>query len=322
MKVKTGIIARLEKTVKDAVLKAGVNKVVVGFSAGADSTALLLTLVASGVEVIPVHCNFHLRGEESMRDEDVARKICKSLNLDIMVIDFDVNGYIASRGSGTSVEMACRELRYAEFERIVEDCGADRIAVAHNADDNVETLLLNLFRGSGVTGLRGMLPDTGKIIRPLLNVSRTEIESYLGERNIGFVVDSTNLSNDYRRNYIRHDILPLIEKRWPGVRRAISTTIVNLRCEESVLKWGEEYWLNEGDTISISTISESPDPFWTIYKFASRYGVSRTVACEICDVFEKKAGSQLIVGKRWEAKGGYLIFDMKKLKFVCNEKKY
>ncbi len=116
----------------------------------------------------------------------------------------------------------------------------------------------------------------------------------------------------------------MIEKRWKGVRRAILTTLENLRGEECVLKWGEEYWLKDKDKdyLLLSTIDDSPDPFWAIYRFASRYGVSRTVACEICDVYEKKAGTQLIVGKRWEAKGGYLVFDMKKLKFVCNEKNY
>lgn len=316
MKERNKISSKLEEAVKLAVRKAGLKRVVVGFSAGADSTALLLALHASGVEVIPVHCNFQLRGEESMRDEEKARDICEELGLSLIVIDFDVDEYIKEKGAGTSVEMACRELRYAEFERIMDERGADRIAVAHNADDNVETLLMNLFRGSGVTGLRGMLPDTGKILRPLLKIFRSEIEDYLKEKDVEFVVDSTNLSSDYRRNYIRRELLPMIEKRWKGAKQTITTTIENLQGEERVLNWGESYWLKEENALSLKTIAESPDPFWVIYKFVSKFGVSRVKALEILDVYEKKGGTQLIVGKRWEARDGYLVFDMKKLKFV------
>lgn len=316
MKRKDIITSKLEDAVKLAVKRSGAKRVVVGFSAGADSTALLLALRESGIEVIPVHCNFHLRGEESMRDEARAREICTQLGLDLKVVDFDVDAYIHEKGAGISVEMACRELRYAEFERIMVELDADRIAVAHNADDNVETLLLNLFRGSGVTGLRAMLPDTGMILRPLLKITREEIEEYLKEKGVEFVVDSTNLCSDYRRNYIRCEILPMIEERWQGVKHAITTTIENLQGEERVLNWGEEYWLKDDQSLSLNTISKSPDPFWTIYKFVSRHGVSRVKALEILDVYEKKAGTQLIVGKRWEACGGYVVFDMKKLKFV------
>lgn len=229
MKMKRSIAEVMRQSVKNALRETGINRVLVGFSAGADSTTLLHLLHSIGVEVKALHCNFHLRGEESMRDEMCAREFCRKHGIPLDVVDFDVEGYIATKGSGISVEMACRDLRYAEFYRILESEGYQRIAVAHNLDDNVETLLLNLLRGSGVAGLKSMVADTGVIIRPLLKYTRRDIEQYITEEGLEYVSDSTNFQSDYKRNFLRNDVIKLIETRWPGAKKAISKSIENLQ---------------------------------------------------------------------------------------------
>ncbi len=314
MRHKANISSKVERAVADALWHAGVNRVVAGVSGGADSTALLLALKSAGVDVVAIHCNFHLRGEESMRDQRAVEELCRKCDVALRIVDFDVEGYRGSK-KGVSVEMACRELRYERFYEIMEEVSADRIAIAHNSDDNVETLLMNLLRGSGVTGLRAMLPDTGVLVRPLLDISREEIEKYLQEKGEKFVVDSSNLMSDYRRNFLRNEVIPLLERRWKGVRKTISTSIENLRGEESVLKWAEKELLPEGKFLPMQSIFDAPDRFWLIYRFASRYGATRDVALEILDVFEKKGGKQTIVGKSWKSGQGKLIFKMKGLVF-------
>lgn len=314
MKRKRGISFFIENSVRKILEKSGVTKIVAGISGGADSTALLLALKASGAEVLAVHCNFHLRGEESMRDQHAVEALCEKHSFPLTVIDFDVEKYRCGRNIST--EMACRDLRYGEFRRIMSATGADRIAVAHNADDNVETLLLNLFRGSGVTGLRAMLADTGVLIRPLLHVCRADIETYLSEKGEGYIVDSTNLESDYRRNFLRNEVIPLIEQRWPGVKKTILTTVENLQAEERVLQWAGDMLVPENDFLPLQKIFDSPDHFWLIYRFASAHHATRDIALEILEVFEKKGGKQTIVGKSWKAGAGRLVFSMKGLYYV------
>lgn len=315
MKYNRGISGRIEGYVASQLQMSNVSKVVVGVSGGADSTSLLLALISCGVDVIAVHCNFHLRGEESMRDQRFVEELCHRSGIALSIIDFDVKGYMKS--NGVSLEMACRELRYAEFRKIMDISGAHRISVAHNADDNIETMLLNLFRGSGVKGLRGMLPDNGEIIRPLLSFSRKEIEQYLSEKGAEYVMDSTNMESDYRRNFIRNEVLPLLETRWPGVRKSITKSICNLRTEDKILEWVKEGFVPKGDFLSLQQIAEAPDAYWIIYKFASAHGATHDISLEIYDVYRKKAGNQTIVGKKWKSGYGILIFTMKGLKYEC-----
>ncbi len=314
MKRKADISSEVERVVAETVKRAGISRVVAGVSGGADSTALMIALKAAGIEIKAIHCNFHLRGEESMRDQEAVEALCRKYEVSLEVADFDVEDYRRSR-RGVSVEMACRDLRYEKFHEMMRDTSADRIAIAHNADDNVETLLMNLFRGSGVTGLRAMLPDTGIQIRPLLSVSREEVEMYLHEKGETFVVDSTNLESDYRRNFIRNDVIPLLEERWKGIRKTITTSIENLQSEERVLKWAEKELLPDSEFLPMQSISDAPDRFWLIYRFASRYGATRDVALEVLDVFEKKSGKQIIVGKSWKSGRGKLVFTMRGLKY-------
>lgn len=185
-------------------LKPG-SVVYVAFSGGADSTALLLILQELGYTVHALHCNFHLRGEESDRDQTFVERLCEQARVPLSVKHFDTEKVAKERG--ISIEMAARELRYDWFRRWTKD---SPVAVAHHRDDQAETLLLNLLRGTGLRGLAGMRPIHDGIVRPLLCLSREDIRTYLQNRGQTFVTDSTNFERICQRNRLRLDVMPLL----------------------------------------------------------------------------------------------------------------
>ncbi|MDE6512503.1 MAG: tRNA lysidine(34) synthetase TilS, partial [Muribaculaceae bacterium] len=231
-------IRKTEDIVAAAFGASGVKSVLVAVSGGADSVALLCACVRTaprlGLHVEAVNCNFNLRGQESDRDSEFAADLCSRLEVKLHRIDYDVKAYL-NLHPGVSTEMACRELRYADFFRICSECGLQRVAVAHNTDDDIETMMLALLRGSGSRGLRGMDADNDRVIRPLLGVTRREIEGYLSAIGQDYMTDSSNLTSDYRRNFIRRDVLPLLESRWPGARKSLSRTLSIMKEESEII---------------------------------------------------------------------------------------
>lgn len=197
--------------------------VVVALSGGADSVALLSALVEMGYNCVAAHCNFHLRGEESNRDMRLCQKLCSSLKVDLYVRDFNVE--VRRKSTGESLEMACRSLRYEWFDSLLERLRAQAIAVAHHSQDNEETLLINLLRGSSLSGLTGMKPRHGFVIRPMLQASRQQIIDFLEARSIPFVVDSSNLKDDFVRNRIRHHVLPAMREAVPDADRGLLASL-------------------------------------------------------------------------------------------------
>ena len=182
----------------------------IALSGGADSVALLLLLKNAGFNVHAAHCNFHLRGVESDRDEAFCEQLCAVENVPFHRAHFDTRAYAELHK--VSIEMAARELRYRWFEQLREDIGAAGICVAHHRDDSVETVILNMVRGTGVHGLTGIRPRNGYILRPLLCVSRAEIEDYLTKKGQKYVTDSTNLEDEATRNKVRHHIIPELQQ--------------------------------------------------------------------------------------------------------------
>lgn len=185
----------------------------VAISGGADSVSLLDVLVRACYTCIAAHCNFHLRGAESDRDEAFVRELCTSMNVKLVVKDFDTLAYANTHNIG--VEMAARELRYIWFEEVARANGCQAIAVAHHQNDQAETLLLNLKRGAGLRGLAGMRPISANpmvpeglpIVRPLLCTTRDYIEHYLRDkRHLQWVNDSTNSDTSIARNAIREQL--------------------------------------------------------------------------------------------------------------------
>ena len=234
-----------------------INKVIVALSGGADSVATLCALRKAGCRVKALHCNFHLRKEESNRDMDFVKKLCLDLEVPLEIAEFNIDEYRVGR-KGISVEMACRDLRHDWFRQRLAELSFDRIATGHNADDNIETFFLNAFRGSGSRGLKGMTPDNGIIWRPLLKFHRKDILDYLDDNDLEYVVDSSNLENDYRRNILRNQIIPLLKKEWKGFENAMDKTIANLETENSLIeKIVEETLSGSVETLTVRAGKEA-----------------------------------------------------------------
>ena len=206
---------------------------IVALSGGADSVALLLLLDELGYKIHAAHCNFHLRGEESDRDERFCEFLCQQKDIPFHRVHFDTKTYAEIHK--VSVEMAARELRYRYFEQLRLDVGAAGICVAHHREDSVETVLLNLVRGTGIRGLTGIQPRNGKILRPLLCVSRQEIEVYLQVKGQDYVTDSTNFEDDVLRNKIRLNVIPVLKELNPAVCENIQNMTMHLTEAQNVL---------------------------------------------------------------------------------------
>lgn len=235
----------------------------VALSGGADSVALLLCLKELGYCVEAVHCNFHLRGEESLRDEQFCEDLCQRENIPLHKVHFDTQAYADLHK--VSIEMAARELRYRYFFQLKEALGADGVCVGHHKEDSVETILINLVRGTGLSGLMGIRPRNNDVIRPLLCVTRQEIEDYLRQQAVSFVTDSTNLIDDVVRNKIRLNVLPQLSEINPSVTDAILTTSNHLSEVDAIVQeslkeaFGKAVcFINSATQVSSKSLSGEP----------------------------------------------------------------
>lgn len=272
-------------------LLSGEKPVVVGISGGADSVALLHILVSLGYKCIAAHCNFNLRGDESFRDEQFTIDFTKRLQVPLCKISFETNKY--AQENRLSVEMAARELRYRWFEELLNTYDADAVAVAHHRDDSVETLLINLTRGSGLTGLTGIKPKNGNVVRPLLCVSREDIYAYIENNGLEYVTDSSNSSDIYTRNFIRLKVIPLLEEINPSVKASLARTANHLYDASLIYNHSIEEArrvIIQNNRLSISALLSFPAPATILYEMLKPYGFSRTVCESIFTVLDKDSG--------------------------------
>lgn len=203
------------------------DSLIIGVSGGADSVALLCALAHSKVNIIAAHCNYGLRGEESDGDENYVRRLCSDLGVELYIERPNVREYMKSHG--VSLEMACRDLRYAFFNKLMKQRGANAVAVAHHREDNVETFFLNALRGTGLIGLRGMKwRREPAIVRPMLDLSRSDIENYLIAKGLTWRMDSSNAVSDVKRNRLRNLIFPVIEQSFPDATLRIEDTMTHI----------------------------------------------------------------------------------------------
>lgn len=216
------------------VLDCPSGKYILALSGGIDSMVLADMLLQAKAEFVLAHCNFHLRGEESDGDEQFVREFAERNGLTLYVKQFDTMAY--AKEHGVSIEMAARDLRYAWFEELRQQLGYDKIAVAHHADDQLETFFINLLRGAGIRGLKGMRPVNGNIIRPLLDKSREEIHQYAIENGIKWREDHTNAETQFLRNKIRHELLPVIDSISKEGRASILKSINHLASENELYR--------------------------------------------------------------------------------------
>lgn len=253
---------------------------IVALSGGADSVALLLLLKNAHFNVHAAHCNFHLRGEESDRDEAFCVELCKRLGVELHRAHFDTREYTELHK--VSIEMAARELRYKWFEQLRQDIGAAGICVAHHRDDSVETVLLNLVRGTGLRGLTGIQPRNGSILRPLLCVSRAEIETFLAENAQKYVTDSTNLEADVQRNIVRLEVLPLLKKLNPAVAENIQRTAENLAEAQQVLNVAIAN-INSSNILNLSDLEKYGSSEYLAFELLKKYGFNGNQVRQILD---------------------------------------
>ncbi len=228
--MKINFLDKVQNTIDKYQMANKSQRLLIGLSGGADSAALLLCLHRLGYNVIACHINHCLRGAESDRDEEFCRKLCKDVDIDIFTRKIDVTKYC--QANSLSIEEGARILRYKAFNEL--EC--DKICTAHNLNDCLETTIFNLARGSGLKGIASIPPVRGKIIRPLIECSRQEIECFLSDIGQDYVTDSTNLLDEYSRNKIRHNVLPVLSDINPSLMKTFGATIDYLRADSVYLE--------------------------------------------------------------------------------------
>ena len=271
------------------------NLYLVALSGGADSVTLLLLLKEHGFNVHAAHCNFHLRGAESDRDEAFCVELCRGLGVELHRAHFDTREYAELHK--VSIEMAARELRYNWFAQLCKDIGAAGVCVAHHRDDSVETVLLNLVRGTGLRGLTGIKAKSEQtmtcrhnpqeqsklvVLRPLLCVSRAEIEDFLVKRGQKYVSDSTNLEADVQRNKIRLQVLPLLRELNPAISENIQRMAENVGEAQAVLDAIIDKYKN-CNTLELSDLEKYGSSEYLVYEWLKNYGFNGSQVRQILD---------------------------------------
>ena len=249
----------------------------------------------SGIRFDIAHCNFSLRGEESDGDELFVRNLAERMGVAVHVKKFDTHTY--AEKEGVSIQMAARDLRYLWFKQLSLDHGYDKIAIAHNLNDQAETFFINLLRGTGIAGLRAMKPYHEGFIRPLLSLSREEIVSFATENECSFREDSSNASDKYLRNRIRHHLMPLLKELQPELYPIFSENIERLAETETV-------YLNEIERQRKLNVQVSGrrhlinierlcllNPLQTyLFEFLKPYGYNETVVSQLISVLQDIPG--------------------------------
>ena len=285
--------------------------VLVACSGGADSVALLRILLDLNYPCIALHCNFHLREEESNRDEAFVQQLCAQWGCKLLIKHFNTLDF--AKEQKLSIETAARNLRYEWFEEVRQAENAEAIAVAHHEDDNIETSLLHLIRGTGIQGLTGMKPRNGQVIRPLLGVKRTDIEAYLQAKGIEFVTDSTNLQAACTRNKIRLQLLPLLESINPSFMQVMPTNIDNFKAVDNIYQryvtQQKKIWYQEKEGtifINLTGLQQQLEASTLLYEWIKDFKihpaeVSKILYAQTGKRFENKYCKMLI--KRSPVKG-------------------
>lgn len=293
------ITKEVEHYIKQEGLLDVNDKVLVALSGGADSVALLRLLLSLGYTCEAAHCNFHLRGKESDRDEAFVEELCRQHQITLHRIHFDTTGFAAEHG--ISIEMAARELRYNWFNELVATKNMNKIAVAHHRDDSIETLLLNLIRGAGLNGLLGIKPINGMVVRPLLCIGRKEIIDYLNEIEQPYVTDSTNLQDEYTRNKIRLNLIPLMEEINPSLKERLTTTMRHLNdaaliCKQHLEEAKKRIWSEKG--ILIGALLQEPAPETVLFDLVHPLGFNSAQIEDILRSLHGQVGKQFL-SKEW-----------------------
>ncbi|NCC18026.1 MAG: tRNA lysidine(34) synthetase TilS, partial [Bacteroidia bacterium] len=271
--------------------------ILLAVSGGIDSMILCDLFLKSNFKFAIAHCNFHLRGEESNRDERFVREYAQKNNIKIHVKDFDTYSYMKEKGK--SMQVSAREMRYSWFNELLKEEGYSYIATGHHIDDSIETFFMNILRGTGIAGLHGILQKVNLVIHPLLFTGRAEIVNYQKENKLEFVEDSSNATTKYTRNKIRHELIPLVKEIAPNLDKIISKEIERFRETEvvfrSVINDAKTELLEiENQTIKISIEklkSYVPQKIF-MYEILSDFGFNEATINSIEDALLETSGKQ------------------------------
>lgn len=280
---------------KEKLRLDGSQPVLAAVSGGVDSMVMATLLHQSGFSFAIAHCNFGLRGAESDADAAFVEEWADARNVPFFRKAFDTQAIADANGWG--IQDAARRLRYEWFEEVRKDNPFALITTAHHADDSAETLLLNLFRGTGIRGLHGILPRQGKIVRPLLFASKKEILEYASENKIAFREDASNQKSDYTRNALRHHVLPAIQAQYPNALKAIAETAARVGSAEplyqkSVEKLRKKLLEPRGSDfyLPIRLWQKTESAHALLYELLSPFGFSGAVLGDVQKLFQSQSG--------------------------------
>lgn len=269
------------------------DKVLVGLSGGADSIALVHLLYSMGYRLLPMHVNFHLRGDESDRDQRFVEEFCNKHLPNSTLAVASAQTEAVARASGISIEMAAREIRYEAFRTLATKEQCQWIAVAHHADDQIETGLLNLARGTGGAGVAGMKVINGNIFRPFLTTPRDELLKYLEVHNLEYVTDSTNDDTEIKRNYIRHRLIPAFEELNPSFRASMLESMSHFEEEQEVLNEQKELFIShyvnsDEGSIEFQEVVRNTSNKYFFKRWITEYGFNYAQAEDMLNSWDNK----------------------------------
>lgn len=275
--------------------------ILLAVSGGADSVVMAHLFKAAGYTFAIAHCNFQLRGEESLRDEAFVSNLATALQVPFYQTRFDTESYVAS--NRVSIQVAARELRYTFLEETRQSAGCSYIATAHHMQDNAETVLMNLSKGTGIAGLHGILPRQHKLIRPLLFAEKADILAFANAEHISFVEDSSNTTVKYTRNFFRHKVIPVIQEAYPGVVNNIAGSITRFREAEilytqALQKHLKRLVVQKGNMFMIPVLKlQKTIPLQTIaWEIFKQYGCTSAQLSQVLELLESGSGKFVDTG--------------------------
>lgn len=291
------MLEKFESFVSDNNLFSKDDRILIALSGGVDSVVLSHLMCRANYKISLAHCNFHLRDEESNRDEAFVRRWAKENNIPLFVKEFDTYQYM--KENKLSLEMAARDLRYNWFNSLLESERFTCLCTAHHLDDSIETFFINLLRGTGIAGLHGIKVKNDKIVRPLLFATREEILSYAKQNNISYVEDSTNSETKFTRNKIRHNLFPVLREINPNFEFALKKDIEYLNDTEFIFrreieKTKKEIIETEQEVIkiNISKLKQLNPMKIYLYEILSEYGFNETNINDILSCLDEISGKQ------------------------------
>jgi len=288
------------------------SKLLAAVSGGMDSVLMVHLLKAAGYDISIAHCNFQLRGTEAIADQEFCQNLAQQLRVQFHTVNFNTSAYAAE--NKISIQMAARDLRYQWFDQLRQQYNYDAVALAHHQNDTIETILLNLTRGTGIAGLHGILPKNGYLVRPLLFLKRDEIQQFITQNKLSYVEDSSNAFTKYARNKIRHEVIPKLKELNPALENTFENNLRHFRDLEILLEMRmdevkKELFIYADNDIhlSIAAIKGLNPQRLLLFKLLQEYGFNESTVDDIISSLDKHPG------RTFEGVGYVLVLDREKL---------